>query len=160
MRTQTGVLNLLDDGINLLARRARFHDDNHALAPDENSHSGFSLSAATSTTPDRTQSAECRTQTTRDIIFPRAAFCHLRSCKPHTKTPHKKQTPLTPSRGREVLETPAVPPGFRPSTAELKSWKVGGLDSTLQLSTIPLQFGPALVTPELRWRTGATYYSE
>src|SRR2546426_12808670 len=57
------------------------------------------------------------------------AFCLLRSaiCVPPSlarNTAHKKQTPLTPSRGREVLETPAVPPGFRPSTAELKSWKV------------------------------------
>src|SRR2546425_13086231 len=59
------------------------------------------------------------------------AFCLLRSAicvlpSLSRKTAHKKQTPLTPSRGREVLETPAVPPGFRPSTAELKSWKVGG----------------------------------
>src|SRR2546428_10622699 len=58
------------------------------------------------------------------------AFCLLRSAicvlpSLARKTAHKK-TPLTPSRGREVLGTPAVPPGFRPSTAELKRWKVGG----------------------------------
>src|SRR2546426_8548848 len=71
------------------------------------------------------------------------AFCLLRSAicvlpSLARNTAHKKQTPLTPSRGREVLETPAVPPGFRPSTAELKSWKAGGLDSTLQLSNFSL----------------------
>src|SRR6059036_3950514 len=119
MRTQAGVLNLLDDGIDLLARRARFHDDNHALAPDENAHSDFSLSAATSTTPDRTQSAECRTQTTLGMML--SACCVLPSAffqVSHERQLTKKQTPLTPSRGREVLGTPAVPPGFRPSTAE------------------------------------------
>src|SRR2546422_9894648 len=93
------------------------------------------------------------------------AFCLLRSAicvlpSLSRKTAHKKQTPLTPSRGREVLGTPAVPPGFRPSTAELKSWNAGGLDSTLQLSTFQLQCGQALVTPKLRWRTVAPYYSE
>src|SRR5207249_6640713 len=44
MRPQSGVLNLFDDRIDLLAGRTRFHDDDHALAPDENAHSEISLS--------------------------------------------------------------------------------------------------------------------
>jgi len=76
MRPQPGVLNLFHDRIDLLAAGTRFHDDDHALAPDENAHSDISLSM---------------------VISP------------------KKQTPLTPDKGREgIVITPAVPPGFRP----------------------------------------------
>src|SRR5207245_11647251 len=67
--TQIDLLNLFHDRIDLLAAGTRFHDDDHAIAPDENAHSDISLYM---------------------VISP------------------KKQTPLTPDKGREVSSTPEI----------------------------------------------------